>query len=126
MSEQNTQKARTGINRIWHAGLISHQGLKAAMGEKAFKQEVMLALLMVPLSFIVGETWIETSVLLASVMLVLVAELLNSAIEAVVDLIGEWHELAGKAKDMGSAAVCLCLVTMCLIWCSFMIHKIIT
>ena len=99
----NPQKARTGLNRVWHAFGYSLSGLKAAWYEKAFRQEAMGACVLVPLSFYVGQTWLETALLASTVILVLVVELLNTGIESAIDRIGpEWHELAKRAKDMGS------------------------
>ncbi len=118
MSQSNPYKTRTGLSRVWWATLYSYEGLFAAFRhESAFRQESLLAVLMVPLAFWLGRTWLETGVLLLSVVLVLVVELLNSAIEAVVDRQSfEWHELAKRAKDYGSAAVHLTLVFCGGVW----------
>jgi diacylglycerol kinase (ATP) len=113
----NPQKARTGLNRVWHAFGYSLSGLKAAWYEKAFRQEAMGACVLVPLSFYVGQTWLETALLASTVILVLVVELLNTGIESAIDRIGpEWHELAKRAKDMGSAAVLLSLLLCLGVW----------
>lgn len=103
---------KTGLARIIDAAGYSAQGLKAAwQHEAAFRQELVLALVLTPLAFVVGATLLERLVLLALTWQVLVVELLNSAIEAVVDRIGaEHHPLAGRAKDMGSAAVLVSLL----------------
>lgn len=86
-------------------------------GEAAFRQEVGLCLLLVPLAFWVGENEVERALLIGSLLLVLIVELLNSCVEAVVDRAGrEFHELARRAKDMGSAAVLISLVNAALIW----------
>ncbi|GAA4420673.1 diacylglycerol kinase [Acidovorax lacteus] len=113
----NPHKRRTGLSRLWHATGHSLQGLRAGWTEKAFRQEVLLATVMVPLAFVIGQTWVEVSVLCAVLALVLITELLNSAIEAAIDRIGpEWHELSGRAKDLGSAAVLLSLLLCGAVW----------
>lgn len=113
----NLQKQRTGLQRLWHASLYSVQGLHAGWHEKAFRLEVCLALVLLPAALWVGQSWLEIVALIACVLLVLVAELLNSAIEATVDRIGlEWHPLAKKAKDLGSAAVLLTLMLCAGTW----------
>lgn len=110
----NPHKGRTGLDRVLHATGYSLQGLNAAIRtESAFRQEAALALLMLPAAFWLGRSVVEVALLTGSVMLVLVVELLNSAIEAAVDRVSfEWHELAKRAKDYGSAAVLIALL-----WC---------
>ena len=113
----NPQKNRTGLNRVWHAFGYSISGLKAGWYEKAFRQEAIGAFLLVPLAFYVGHTWQETALLVGTVVLVMVVELLNTGIESAIDRIGpEWHELAKRAKDMGSAAVLLSLILCIGVW----------
>ncbi len=113
----NTQAGRSGLARVWHAGLISLHGLRAGWQEAAFRQEVGLAMLLLPASFWLGRHWVETALLAASVMLVLIVELLNSAVEAAIDRIGpERHPLSKQAKDLGSAAVLLALLLAGGIW----------
>lgn len=113
----NLHKNRTGLNRIWHAFGYSLSGLQAGWNEKAFRQEVIGACVLLPLAFYVGTTWQETALLAGSVVLVMVVELLNTGIESAIDRIGpEWHELAKRAKDMGSAAVLLSLLLCLAIW----------
>lgn len=115
----NEQKNRTGISRIWHALGYSIQGLRLAWNEKAFQQEAIAALFLVPVSFYIGHSWVETSLLVGSVVLVLIVELLNTGIESAIDRIGpEWHELSKRAKDTGSAAVLLALLLCLGIWAS--------
>lgn len=105
------QKRRTGLGRMWHATRYSLAGLRAAWDEAAFRLEACLAVLMLPLAFFLGRTWVEVVLLAGSVLLVLIVELLNTAVEAAVDRIGpEWHALSKRAKDMGSAAVFLSLL----------------
>ncbi|MFM2588291.1 diacylglycerol kinase [Vibrio sp. TBV020] len=106
-------KTTHGFKRLKNATRYSCQGLKAAFKhEPAFQEEIVLAALMIPAAFFIADGQLERMLLIATVVLVLVAELFNSAIEAVVDRIGEeLHPLAGRAKDIGSAAV---MVTMLL------------
>jgi diacylglycerol kinase (ATP) len=114
----NEFKGRTGIDRIVHAARNSLNGLHAAYtGESAFRQETWLAVVMLPLSFWLGRTAIEIALLAATVLLVLIVELLNSAIEAVVDRVSfEWHDLSKRAKDIASAAVLLALLLCAGMW----------
>ena len=109
---------KTGLKRVIAALGYSRQGLVSAWRfEAAFRQECVLALLLVPFAFWLDLGLSETLWLVASLMMVLVVELLNSAIEAVVDRIGpEHHELAGRAKDTASAAVLLTLLLAVVIW----------
>jgi diacylglycerol kinase (ATP) len=114
----NEFKGRTGIDRIVHATRNSLNGLRAAYtGESAFRQETWLAVVMLPLSFWLGRTAIEIALLAGTVLLVLIVELLNSAIEAVVDRVSfEWHDLSKRAKDIASAAVLLSLLICAGFW----------
>jgi diacylglycerol kinase (ATP) len=113
----NPQKNRTGLNRLWHALGYSLSGLRAAWDEKAFRQEAVIALVLIPLAFVLAKTWIETALLVSTVVLVMVVELLNTGIESAIDRIGpEWHELAKRAKDIGSAAVLLSLILCIAVW----------
>lgn len=113
----NPQKQRKGFHRLWHAGIYSLQGLQAAWHEKAFRLEASLAIVLVPAALWVGQNWLEVAVLVACVVLVLVVELLNSAMETTVDRVGlQWHALAKKAKDLGSAAVLLALLLCAGTW----------
>ena len=122
----NPQKARTGLSRVWHAGLYSLAGLRAGWHETAFRQEALLAIVLLPLAFWVGRGWTEVALLAASVVLVLIVELLNTAIESVVDRIGpEWHELSKRAKDMGSAAVLLSLLLAGGIWLAALYQRLL-
>lgn len=122
----NPQKSRTGLSRILHAGGYSLAGLKAAWHEKAFQQEAICAFVMIPLSFWMGKTWEQVSLLAATIVLVLIVELLNTGIEAAIDRIGpEWHELSKKAKDMGSAAVLLSLCLCGAVWAAAIYQRFI-
>ena len=120
----NPQKDRKGLHRIWHAGQYSVSGLKMAWFEKAFRQEALLALVMLPTALWLGSNWVETALLCASTVLVLIVELLNTAVETAIDRIGpEWHELSKRAKDMGSAAVLLSLLLCAGIWAAALYHR---
>jgi len=109
---------KTGIARIIAAGGYSWQGLRAAFKyEAAFRQELLLALILIPMALWLADNGMESALLISSLFVVLIAEIINSAIEAVVDRIGsEHHELAGRAKDMGSAAVFLALTNTAITW----------
>lgn len=110
-------KQRSGWQRLWHATAYSLQGLYAAWHEKAFRLETILALVLLPSAVWLGHTWLERSMLMATVLLVLIVELLNSGIEAAIDRIGpELHPLSKKAKDLGSAAVFLSLLLCLVTW----------
>ena len=113
----DAQKHRRGLNRMWHAFGYSLDGLRAAWGETAFRQEALAALVLVPTACWLGRSWLETLLLIGSVMTVMVVELLNTGIEAAIDRIGpERHALSKKAKDMGSAAVLLTLTFAVIAW----------
>jgi len=105
-------KSTGGLRRILNALRYSLQGLQAAIKyEAAFRQELALAVLLIPAAFFLGRTTVEVFFLIGTVVLVLIVELLNTGIEAAIDRIGpEWHELSKRAKDMGSAAVLLALL----------------
>ena len=107
-----------GFVRIMRATQYSWQGLRAAYRhEEAFRQEIWLCLMLVPLGLYLGEGGLEKALLVGSVLLIPVVEILNSAIEAVVDRFGdEMHELSGRAKDMGSAAVALVIGLVVVVW----------
>ena len=117
-SQMIRKKNGSGLTRLFNALRWSLAGLRAALRyEKAFQQEVLLFCVFTPLGIWLGDNGMERSLLIGSLLLVLLIELLNSAIEAVVDRIGEErHPLAGRAKDMGSAAVLLSLINAALIW----------
>ena len=113
----NAQKQRTGLSRMAHAFGYSMSGLRAGWGETAFRQEAMAAIVLLPMAVWIGRNWVEVSLLAGSVMMVMVVELLNTGVESAIDRIGpEWHELSKRAKDMGSAAVLLSLLTCGGIW----------
>lgn len=109
---------------MWHATGYSLAGLRAGWGETAFRQEAIAALVLVPGAFWLGRTWVETALLAGSVLLVMIVELLNTAVEAAIDRIGlERHELSKRAKDMGSAAVLLALLLAMGIWAAALVTK---
>ena len=111
------QKQRTGLNRIAHAAGYSLAGLRQGWRETAFRQEAIAAFVLVPLGLWLGAGWVERVLLAGSVLLVLIVELLNTAVEAAVDRIGpEWHAQSKRAKDTGSAAVMLALLLCALTW----------
>jgi len=107
-----------GLTRIVKATQYSWQGLRAAYRhEEAFRQETWLCLVLIPLGLYLGDDGIEKALLVASALLMPIVEILNSAIEAVVDRFGgEMHELSGRAKDMGSAAVAMSIGLFATIW----------
>ena len=108
---------RTGLSRVLHAFTYSIDGLKTGWGEPAFRQEAILAIPLVPLAFVIGANWMETAMLIAVVVFVMVTELLNTAVEAAIDRIGpEWHAISKRAKDLGSAAVLLSLLLCGGVW----------
>jgi len=108
----------TGVTRWIKALGFTWLGLKAAFKhEEAFRQEVLLLIVSTPLAMWLGKNGIEVALLIGSVLLLLIVELLNSAVEAVVDRFGgEIHELSGRAKDMGSAAVFIAMINVAMVW----------
>ena len=111
-------KGKTGLRRIWNALFYSFDGFRAAyQHEDAFRQECMLAAILVPLALFLPASGVGKALMIASVLLVLLVELLNSAVEATVDRISlENHDLAKRAKDIGSAAVLVSLVNAIVVW----------
>lgn len=109
---------KTGLTRIYGALFNSGNGLAFLIRhEAAFRQELVLVALLTPLAFYVGSSALEIGLLLAVLLLVLIVEIVNTAIEAVVDRIGpEYHELSGLAKDLGSAAVLLTIALAMVVW----------
>ncbi|MBD2859372.1 diacylglycerol kinase [Spongiibacter sp. KMU-158] len=109
---------RKGLTRLWDATRYSRKGLSAAwQHEEAFRQEVTLALILFPSAFWLGQTALERIALIIPVVLVVIVELINSAIEAAIDRIGtEKHPLSGQAKDIGSAAVLMSLLLCLTSW----------
>ena len=111
-------KGKTGLRRLRNAFFHTLDGLRAAFRhEDAFRQEVLLAAILIPLAFLLSSDALSRALLIGSVLLVLIVELLNSAIEAVVDRVSlENHELSKRAKDIGSAAVFLSLANVLAVW----------
>ena len=118
VSEESPFKGKTGLRRMWNALHYSLAGLReASRCEDAFRQEALLAAVLVPLSFVLPVSGTGRAVMIGSVLLVLIVELVNSAIEAAVDRISlDHHHLSKRAKDIGSAAVLLALVNVALVW----------
>ena len=118
LAETSPFKGKTGIRRLMNAFGYSLQGFGAAFKhEDAFRQEVFLAVVLIPLAFYLGENRVEQALMISSVLLVLIVELLNSAIEAAVDHTSiERHPLAKQAKDIGSAAVFIALMIVAVVW----------
>ena len=115
---ENPYKGKTGLQRLINAASYSFSGLAAAARhEDAFRQELILAAVLVPLGLALGSSGVERALLVGSVLLVLIVELFNSAIEATVDRVSlEDHKLAKRAKDIGSAAVMLALANVVVVW----------
>jgi diacylglycerol kinase (ATP) len=115
---ESPHKGKTGLRRVWNAMFYSIEGLKAAYRhEDAFRQEVLLAVLLIPLALFLPAPGLGKALMIASVLLVLIVELLNSAVEATVDRVSlEHHRLAKRAKDIGSAAVMMSLANVVVVW----------
>ncbi len=120
-------KGKTGFRRLINATGYSMKGFKAAyQNEAAFREESIAAAILIPVAFLLPVSWLESAILSASVLGVLLAEILNSALEAVVDRIGtEIHPLSGRAKDMGSAAVLIALIIAVMFWLVILIPYLI-
>jgi len=118
MDRESPFKGKTGVQRLINATRYSFEGLAAAARhEDAFRQELVLAAILIPLGLWLGHDGVERALMVGSVLLVLVVELLNSAVEATVDRVSlEDHELAKRAKDIGSAAVMMSLATVAAVW----------
>jgi diacylglycerol kinase (ATP) len=115
---ESPYKGKTGLRRLWNAFHYSLAGLKAAYrNEDAFRLEILLAAIMIPLTLFLPVGAVGKALMIASVLLVLIVELLNSAVEATVDRISlEDHPLAKRAKDIGSAAVLMSLINLAAVW----------
>ena len=118
VSEQSPFKGKTGVRRVLNALRYSMDGLRAAYtGEDAFRQEILLAAVLIPLALWLPASGLGKALMIASVLLVLAVELINSAIEAVVDRVSlDRHALSKRAKDLGSAAVLLALINVAAVW----------
>jgi diacylglycerol kinase (ATP) len=119
MNEQHDpHRPATGMLRIWRAWFFSMDGLRSAWtAEAAFRQELALAMVLIPCALLLPATMTQKALLIACVMLLLIVELLNSAVESAIDRISlARHELAKRAKDIASAAVLLALLNLALVW----------
>lgn len=115
---ESPYKGKTGLRRLINALGYTLEGLKTAYkNEDAFRQEVLLAVILIPIAFFLEPAAIQRALMIGSILLVLVVELLNSAVEAAVDRISlDHHRLAKRAKDIGSAAVFISLVNLAVVW----------
>ncbi len=116
--EESPFKGQTGLRRIWNAFNYSLSGLHAAyVNEDAFRQESLLAAVMIPIALVLPASGIGKALMIGSVLLVLIVELLNSAVEAAIDRISlDRHKLSKRAKDIGSAAVLIALINVLATW----------
>jgi diacylglycerol kinase (ATP) len=115
----SVEPKRQGLSRVLHAFTYSVEGLRAGWHEPAFRQEAILAVLILPGAWWLGQSWAEVVLLVGVVVAVLVVELLNTAVESAIDRVGpEWHALSKLSKDMGSAAVLLSLLLCGGVWLS--------
>ena len=126
MDGESPFKGKTGLRRVINAARYSLEGFAAAARhEDAFRQELLLAVVLVPLGLWLGDNGVERALLAGSVLLVLVVELLNSAVEATVDRVSlEDHRLAKRAKDLGSAAVMMAFVAVATVWLSVLLPRL--
>lgn len=115
---ESTHKSKSGLQRIWRAAFYSFEGFRSALKhEHAFRQELMLCAVLLPLAIWLPLVATERVLLIATLLIVLIVELLNSAIEAVVDRVSlDNHELSKRAKDLGSAAVMLSIINTVAVW----------
>ena len=115
---ESIQKSKSGLGRIVNATRYSLEGLVAALRhEHAFRQELMVVAVLAPIGWFLGANGIQRALLIGSLLVVLIVELLNSAVEAVVDRVSlERHDLAKRAKDLGSAAVMLAIANAAIVW----------
>lgn len=122
---QSPHKGKTGLRRLWNAFGYSLDGFRAAYKhEDAFRQEVWLAIVLIPLALWLPVTMIAKALMIGSVLLVIIVELINSAIEATVDRISlENHDLAKRAKDIGSSAVLVSLINVGVVWGLILLTK---
>ncbi|MBW8371302.1 MAG: diacylglycerol kinase [Thiobacillus sp.] len=118
MTSESPFKGKTGLIRVWNAFFYSVDGFKAAFQhENAFRQELLLTFICIPLAFVLEPSAVGRALMIAVLFLVLIVELINSAIEAAVDRISlEHHLLIKRAKDMGSAAVMIALINVVVVW----------
>jgi len=124
---ESPHKGQRGLRRLFNAFLYSLSGLRLAYRhESAFRQECAMAIVLIPLACIIPVSPVERVMLIASVLLVIVVELLNSSVEAAIDRIGlDTHRLSKRAKDLGSAAVLIALGVMTLVWGALAWHPLL-
>ena len=124
MADKMNKPGNKGLKRIIAATGYSIQGLKAAYrNEAAIRQEVLAGIVVIPLAFYIADNGVELALLLGSALLVFLMELVNSALEAVVDRIGsEPHVLSGQAKDIGSALVMVAMIMFLIVWASLLFY----
>ena len=122
--EMNKPKNNRGVRRLLNAARWSMKGFRSTFkNEEAFRQELLLLVVLAPLGYWLGQTGVERALLIGSLFLVLIVELLNTAVETVVDRIGpEHHKLSGRAKDQGSAAVFLAVLLVILTWALLLLN----
>lgn len=118
MRGQMQKSTTNGLTRLWRATGYSIEGFKAAWrNEAAFRQECCTVAVLLPAAFFLGSDALERALLIVSLLLILIVELINSALESAIDRIGpERHELSGRAKNLGSAAVMLSLIAAAVVW----------
>ena len=123
LAEESPFKGQTGLRRIWNAFSYSLSGLRAAYAnEDAFRQEAWLAAVLIPVALALPQAGLAKALMIASVLLVLLVELLNSAVEAAIDRISlDHHRLSKRAKDIGSAAVLIALINVFCTWALILI-----
>jgi len=126
-NDADKENKTRGLRHLFQATRYSLKGLRTAFrDETAFRQELFLCIFLLPASFFVGSSAIETAILIATLLLVLIVELINSAIEAAVDFTGtEFHPLAGKAKDLGSASVMIALILAGIFWFAMLYQNLL-
>ncbi|MDY3331229.1 MAG: diacylglycerol kinase [Pelistega sp.] len=124
-TQENPFKSKPGFKRILNATKYSLQGIRSALKyEAAFRQELLLCIVLVPLAFVLGQTGFEVLFLLSTLFLVLIVELLNSSIESLADRItNDFDEYIGRAKDMASAAIFFCFTLVTITWVYFLIKR---
>ncbi len=121
------QKSRKGLTRLYYAFWYSVDGLKVAMHETAFRQEVIMAIVAIPAAFWIGTNLLETLLLITVIFLLMIVELLNTGIERTIDRIGvQYHDLSKVAKDLGSAAVLLALILSNIVWIALIWKRFFT
>ena len=119
----NIQKNRKGFSRVWHASKYSWSGIKDAWLEPAFRLEVILFVISLPLAQLIGRSMMEKLLLISCIWFLMIVEVINSAIESAIDRVGlQYHELSRKAKDLGSASVLMTIIFCLIIWSS-LIYK---